>query len=271
MSYINKLNAQQKNYALYVIQDLIKNNVTNPITIASILAVISKESGFTPRNETTYKNTSVERIRKVFKSRVANLTDNEINKLKKSDEKFFEWVYGKQFENILKLGQEKTGDGFLYRGRGFNGLTGRGNYRKYGKLINVDIENQPELVNNIDVGSKILIAYMKGRAKFWKLDINNIGNAQKTLDAIYLFNSGGNINKPIYDTTGGYNMAKTRYNDFYKFVNENLNKTPNKDYLINTNEEQPEKKNNLFNAFSTFMIAVLGYFLYKKVFIKKVA
>jgi putative chitinase len=43
-------------------------------------------------------------------------------------------------------GNEASGDGFRFRGRGYIQLTGRDNYTQFGKAIGVDIPSNPDLV-----------------------------------------------------------------------------------------------------------------------------
>lgn len=43
------------------------------------------------------------------------------------------------------LGNTEKGDGFRYKGRGAFQVTGRTNYRRYGHLLNLDLEGHPEL------------------------------------------------------------------------------------------------------------------------------
>jgi predicted chitinase len=119
---------------------------------ASILAVVGKESGFRPKWEIGYKNTDNARIRQVFN--LPELSDAQLTQLKKSDRDFFNYVYSN--ERKPDLGNTQPGDGFNFRGSGFNQLTGRENYRRIGKKIGVDLENNPELNNTINVATKSL-------------------------------------------------------------------------------------------------------------------
>ena len=252
-SFINTLNNKQKSYIKDIVIEANKVGITNPYIIASILAVVSKESGFNPQNEISYKNTPISRIKKVFGAwRTSNkYSDAELETLKKNDYDFYEAMYGIHTNKVLGLGQEKIGDGYLFRGRGFNGLTGRGGYKKYSKIIGIDIESNPELVNRIDIALKILLAYFKNRIEANKLNLNNLGTEKNTLDTIYKFNAGGSLTKPIIDTTGGYNKAVSRYPEF-------------KEYIINNYKELlivPKKKNNIVLLIT---LSVIGYYIYKK-------
>jgi len=56
-----------------------------------------------------------------------------------------EYASGAAYEGRKDLGNTKAGDGKRYKGRGAIQLTGRANYRTYGKLLDVDFENNPEL------------------------------------------------------------------------------------------------------------------------------
>ena len=133
-----------------VVKYLNKHGITNPDVQRAILATIGKESGFTATREASYKSTSPARIREIFGSRFAGLSDEEINNIKKDDNQFWEKVYGGEFGR-KQLGNIQPGDGAKYVGRGFNGLTGRSNYQTYTNMLkkagtNVDLVANPELL-----------------------------------------------------------------------------------------------------------------------------
>ena len=125
-----------------IIGKLKNMGITNPMVQAGILATIGKESGFIPQNEVPYTTTDNSIIRKNFSS-TRSLSDKKLNKLKSNSEDFFNYVYGPQGAGP-GLGNTQRGDGYKYRGRGFNQITGRSNYRKYGYESNPDDLNNPE-------------------------------------------------------------------------------------------------------------------------------
>lgn len=57
-------------------------------------------------------------------------------------EKIASRVYGNRMGN----GDESTGDGWKYRGRGYIQLTGKGNYIKFDSFVEDDIMKNPDLV-----------------------------------------------------------------------------------------------------------------------------
>jgi putative chitinase len=79
-----------------------------------------------------------------------------------------EYGSGAHYERRPDLGNTEPGDGPKYKGRGLLQLTGRANYRKYGKVLGLDLENKPALAAQPAVSLKIACEY-------WKL--NNINAA----------------------------------------------------------------------------------------------
>lgn len=69
---------------------------------------------------------------------------------------------GAAYEGRTDLGNTHPGDGKLYKGRGPIQLTGRSNYRRFGRLLGLDLENEPTLAAKPENGFRIA-------ALFWKL------------------------------------------------------------------------------------------------------
>lgn len=69
---------------------------------------------------------------------------------------------GSAYEGRADLGNTQPGDGKRYKGRGPIQLTGRANYRRFGRLLGLDLEGQPTLAAQPENGFRIA-------ALFWKL------------------------------------------------------------------------------------------------------
>jgi len=63
------------------------------------------------------------------------------------------------------LGNVKAGDGLRYKGRGFIHITGRDNYRRAGKALGIDLENNPKLASNPKVAAAIAVWYWNNRVR----------------------------------------------------------------------------------------------------------
>ena len=136
------LDEVQKQNALYLKQAATEQGITNPHVQTAIIGVVYKESGLKPKSEISYANTSNIQIRKTF-SNVRKMADTELNTLKKDPVAFFNKVYDSTIPGGPQLGNGPT-DGYKYRGRGGNQLTGKANYAAYAKLTGIDILNNPD-------------------------------------------------------------------------------------------------------------------------------
>ena len=159
---VHKFSGQEARNIDLLVDAMNDFGITDPMAQIGILSVIGKESNYIPKSETSYSNTSPSRIRHLFGNRVSHLSDSEINQLKQDDKKFYNLIYS----NTVGNGKNGTddNDGYKYRGRGFNQLTGIGNYRKYGGLVGKDLVSNPNEVNNPRTAAQVAIMFFtKGK------------------------------------------------------------------------------------------------------------
>lgn len=106
----------------------------------------------------------------------------------KKPQKIANRVYGGRMGN----GNEASGDGFKFRGRGYIQLTGRDNYTAFGKSIGVAIQDNPDLV-----ATQYALA---SAAWFWsKNNLNKIADTGATDAAVTMITkrvNGGTIGLP---------------------------------------------------------------------------
>ena len=72
-----------------------------------------------------------------------------------------EFGSGKEYEGRTDLGNTHPGDGPRYKGRGLIQLTGRANYREYGKALGIDLEAHPERAAEPALSVRVACEYWK--------------------------------------------------------------------------------------------------------------
>lgn len=195
-----------KKNAEAVMEAMKRHGITNPYTQKAILGTIGKECGFVPQNEIGYGNTSNERIRKIFGRRIT-VSDAELERIKRDDVKFFDMVYGSAATKVFgfNTGNTQPGDGYKYRGRGFNGITFKSGYERMQKTLEtqgklgrtVNIVQNPDQLNDIDVAAEAAVLYFINGAnnetmqrKYGLRDINQFKDQQSALKGIVNINAG---------------------------------------------------------------------------------
>lgn len=71
--------------------------------------------------------------------------------------------FTRMYEGRSDLGNTRPGDGARFHGRGYIQLTGRANYRSYGKRLDLPLEDRPRLALRPHVGARVLARYFKER------------------------------------------------------------------------------------------------------------
>ena len=115
-----------------------KFNITNTLRLAHFLAQCGHESGgFKAVSENL--NYSADGLKKIFgKYFPGNLNESYA----RQPEKIANRVYSSRMGN----GDESSGEGFKFRGRGYIQLTGKSNYSSFDKMVDEDIIANPDLV-----------------------------------------------------------------------------------------------------------------------------
>lgn len=228
MSYLDSLTSEQKNNIAIIVDEAKKAGITNPNTIAGMLAIVSKESAFVPQNENL--NYSAKRLQEVFK-----IPASRANEIAGKPEETANAMYGGRYGNA-------PNEGYKYRGRGFNQLTFKNNYKKYGDLIGEDLVSNPDKVNNVKTAAKVLIAYnkagidsLKRKGKLKEYNANDINDFKTPKDATLAFYhaTAGSGNSVSYikglaksDHLGGMTKALNRVNDLLGAVGTYVKKNP---------------------------------------------
>jgi putative chitinase len=113
--------------------------INTPLRLAHFLAQCGHESGgFKVVNENL--NYGAKGLRGIFGKYFP--TDEKALLFERKPEKIANVVYASRMGN----GDEASGEGYKFRGRGYIQLTGKANYTEFGKSINEDMTATPDLV-----------------------------------------------------------------------------------------------------------------------------
>lgn len=154
-------------------------DINTPDRQAMFLAQVAHESAELTRLEENLRY-SPARIMEVFPRYVSSWRDADA--LSKSPEKLACRVYGGRMGN----GDEASGDGYRYRGRGLIQLTGRDNYRLAGSALHLALIERPELLLQPDVAAR-------SAAWFWfSHGCNQLADAGDFLGVTRRINGGTN-------------------------------------------------------------------------------
>jgi putative chitinase len=175
-----------------------KFNITNSLRLAHFLAQCGHESGgFKAISENL--NYSADGLKRIFgKYFPGDLAASYA----RQPEKIASRVYGARMGN----GDESTGEGYKYRGRGYIQLTGKSNYTGFAKFIGEDTVANPDLVaTKYPLASA---AFFFDSNKLWS--ICDKGADEATVTAVTKRVNGGTIGLPdrIKHFNEYYNLLK---------------------------------------------------------------
>lgn len=220
-----KLTELQKKNASWLIKYMDQYKITNPYIRNAILTICYKESGYIAKVENCYsRKDGVPKVRRIFGARLSAYTDAEVLKLLDNCIDFFDAVYGSRVDKIIgfKTGNNNKGDGYKYRGRGYNGITFKVQYEAIGKKMGLDLVKNPELLETPENQAKSTIIYFLDAFKSQDKRIKNkpymngksalmVDNYDSALKLIYNINAGlgfdmDNLIKD--DKTGGWKITQ---------------------------------------------------------------
>jgi len=118
-------------------------DINTKLRLSHFFSQIHHESNLKPISESLYYKT-VASARNAFKTPFENKTDEFVTSYLRNSEKMANYVY----QNRMSNGNEASGDGWKYRGRGFIQITGKYNYKKLSISTGVDYVNNPDLLLN---------------------------------------------------------------------------------------------------------------------------
>ena len=161
-----------------LIEELKKQGITGTSKVSNIMAQVQAESGFTARSEDVGKY-SAKNLYDLYgpeqtKNKVRFQSMDEAKALvEKGPEAVGNLLYGGRMGNAAD-------EGYKYRGRGLIQLTGKANYEKYGKMIGVDLVENPDLANDPQIASSLAAAYFADKEKRG-VDLTDINAVNKAV------------------------------------------------------------------------------------------
>jgi len=179
---ITKLKGHVPDIVIAQIPDTAKKfNINTPLRLAHFLAQCGHESGgFTTTTENL--NYSALGLKNTFKKYFP--TDALANAYARQPEKIANRVYGNRMGN----GDEGSGDGYRYRGRGYIQLTGKQNYTAFSQSI-----ADPDVITN---PTKVATNYqLLSAAWFFQRCLSkcDIGPSREVVTAVTRLVNGGTI------------------------------------------------------------------------------
>ncbi|CDW85625.1 glycoside hydrolase family protein [Stylonychia lemnae] len=109
---------------------------------------------------------------------------------------------GSQYEGRIDLGNTEVGDGVKFKGRGLIQITGRSNYKKYGNLMNLDLINNPVLLEQVENAVYVSCLFWQDRK------LNRLADQDDFLGVTKKINGGTN---GLSDRQMFYERAKNAF------------------------------------------------------------
>lgn len=152
--------------------------INTPLRLAHFLAQTAHESGGFRLTEENL-NYSAQRLTEVFPKYFRNV---DVNAYARKPEKIASRVYANRMGN----GDEASGDGWKYRGRGLIQLTGKSNYQRFADFLDFSLEDVDEFMKTPE-------GALESAAWFWYMnDINQLADKDDVAAVTKKINGGTN-------------------------------------------------------------------------------
>lgn len=155
----------------------VERKITTPLRIANFLGQLSHESAGLTRFQENLSY-SARRLCEVWPKRFPSL--ELAAPFANNPEALANRCYGG------RLGNVNAGDGWLFRGRGPLQLTGRDNYRLYGEILGLPLEENPDLALKPAIGARIAAAFWDRRK------LNSLADLDDVTGITVAINGGSN-------------------------------------------------------------------------------
>jgi putative chitinase len=171
-----------------------KYAINTPLRLSHFMAQISHESGLKPISENL--NYSSLGLIKTFPKYFTHLEAIQYHRKP-------EMIANRVYANRMGNGNEASGDGWKYRGRGFIQITGKNNYTLLSKDTKIDYLVNPDLL--LTEADSLISALW-----YWKR--NNLNDLADKNDIL-------NITKRVNGGVNGLNHRKELFNKYFLLYN----------------------------------------------------
>ena len=173
----NNLNKKECEYYLNALNKVLPEyEINSPLRIAHFLAQILHESGHL-KYKSENLNYSAQSLLKVFPKYFKDIID--ANNYARQPVKIANRVYANRMGN----GNEASGEGWKFRGRGLLQLTGKSNYIECGKFCKLDLIQFPDsILGDPELNIKVACWYWSSRGLNQHADRNDITTITKKIN-----------------------------------------------------------------------------------------
>lgn len=178
---------------------LIEKYKLTPLRLSHFLAQCDHESGGFKRTEENL-NYSGDRLAQVFPR---HFDARLARQYARNPEKIANRVYANRMAN----GNEASGDGWKYRGRGYIQLTGKANYTQFNKTVDDNVLENPDLVK-----TKYAL-----ESALWFFDSNNLW---KWCDVGSSNSDVSGVTKRVNGGTNGLSERIKLFNHYYALLSQ---------------------------------------------------